>query len=66
MEYRSSQARGWIRASAAGHSHSNSNSHAGSELCLQSTPQLMEMLDPSPTEHGEGSNPHPHGYKSGS
>jgi len=25
-------------------------------------PQLMAMLDPSPTEQGQGSNPHPHGH----
>ena len=33
---------------------------AGSELCLQPTPQLMATSDPEPTERGQGSNPHPH------
>ena len=40
--YRSSQARGLIGATAAGHSHS----HTGSEPCLQPTPQLTATLDP--------------------
>ena len=44
MAYASSQARGQIRASAAGLCHSHSN--AGSKPYLQSTPQLMAMLDP--------------------
>ena len=35
------------------HSHSN----AGSESSVQPTPQLMVMLDPQPTEQGQGSNP---------
>ena len=39
------------------HSHSN----VGSELPLGPTPQLMAMLDPQPTEQGQGSNPQPHG-----
>ena len=43
-----SQARGQIRATAAGLCHSHSN--AGSEPCLRPTPQLMAMLDPRPTE----------------
>ena len=38
----SSQARAQIGATAAGHSHST----AGSEPCLQPTPQLRAMLDP--------------------
>jgi len=42
--YGSSQARGQIGATAAGLFHSHSN--AGSELHLQPTSQLMEMLDP--------------------
>ena len=44
VAYGNSQARGQIRAIAAGLHHSHSN--AGSELCLQPTPQLMAMLDP--------------------
>ena len=40
-----SQSRGWIRAAAAGHSHSLS----GSKPCLQPTPQLMATSDPQPT-----------------
>ena len=39
--YGSSQARGRIRAAAAGLCHSNSES----ELCLRPTPQLMAMPD---------------------
>jgi len=42
--YRSSQARGRIRAVAADLYHSHSNS--GSELCLQPTPQLKAMPAP--------------------
>ena len=58
--YGSSQARDRIRAAATvlGHSHNN----VGSELCLRPTPQLMVTPDPSPTEQGQGSNVHPHGY----
>ena len=40
----SSQARGRIKAAAAGLHHSHSNT--GSELHLHPTPQLMVMLDP--------------------
>ena len=40
--YGGSQARGPIGAPAAGLHHS----HAGSELCLQPTPQLTATLDP--------------------
>ena len=58
MAYGSSQARGQIRAIAAGLCQSHSN--ARSEPCLQ--PQLTATLDPQPTEQGQGSNPHPHGY----
>jgi len=43
MAYGSSQAKGWIRATAAGLHHSRSN--VGSELHLWPTPQLMAMLD---------------------
>ena len=45
--YGGSQASGWIRATAAGLCHSHSN--AGSELCLQSTPQVTATPDPQPT-----------------
>ena len=58
--YGSSQARGQIRALAAGLHHSHSN--AESEPHLRSTPQLTATPDPWPTERGQGSNPHPHGY----
>ena len=44
MAYGSSQARGQIRATAAGLCHSHSN--AGSKPCLQPTPQLPAMPDP--------------------
>ena len=55
--YRVSQARGQIRATAAGHSHSN----LGSELRLWHMPQLIAMLGPYPTEQGQGSNLQLHG-----
>ena len=55
-----SQARGQIRATAAGLHHSHSN--AGSQLCLQPTLQLTATLGPLPTERGQGSNPCSHGY----
>ena len=42
--YGGSQARGRIRAVAAGLRQSHSN--VGSEPCLQPTPQLRAMLDP--------------------
>ena len=54
-----SQARGLIGAVAAGLHQSHSNSE--SEPRLQPTPQLTAMLDPQPTEQGQGSNPQPHG-----
>ena len=58
--YRGSQARGQIRSAAASlhHSHSNtrSKSHLRPMLQLEATP------DPQPTEGGQGSNLHPHGY----
>ena len=57
--YGSSQASGGIGATAAGLHHSHSNT--GSELRLQSTPQLTAILDPRLTEQSQGSNPHPHG-----
>ena len=58
--YGGSQTKGWIRAIATGLYHSHSK--AGSELCLWPTPQLMAIPDPQPSEWGQGSNPHPHGY----
>ena len=64
MAYRGSQARGPIRAVAAGLCLSNSS--AGSKPSLQPTPQLTAMLDPQPTEQGQGSNPQPHGSSSDS
>ena len=59
-EYGSFQARGWIRATAAGLSHSYST--AGCELHLWPTPQLRATLDPQPTGWVQELNPHPHGY----
>ena len=44
MAYGISQARGPVGATAAGLHQSHSN--AGSELCLQPTPQLKAMPDP--------------------
>ena len=64
MAYGGSQARGWIGDVAAGLHHSHSN--AKSELCLLPTPQLVTTLDPKLTKWGQGSNPHPQGYESGS
>ena len=60
MAYGGSQAKGQIGATAAGLHHSPSN--AISKLHLQPTPQPTEMLDPLPTEQGQGSNLGPHGY----
>ena len=57
--YGGSQARGLIRATAASPHHRHSN--AGSEPCLQTTPQLMATPDPQPTERGQGLNLQPHG-----
>ena len=62
--YGGSQARGQIRAVAAGLYHSHSN--VGSEPHLWPAPQLTAMPDPSPKEQGQGSNLHPHGYWSDS
>ena len=56
----SSRARNQIRAAAASLQHSHSNT--GSKPPLQSVSQLTAMPDPQPTEHGQGSNPHPLGY----
>ena len=59
MAYRNSQARGWVRAIAAGLCYSHSN--VGSEPHLRPTPQVKAMLDPRTTEWGQGSKLHPHG-----
>ena len=40
--------------------HQN-HSNAGSEPCLQPTPQLTATPDRQPTEQGQGLNPQPHG-----
>ena len=64
MAHGGSQARGPIRAVAAGRRHSHSN--AGFERSLQPTPQLMAIPAPQPTEQGQGPNLHPHGCLSGS
>ena len=60
MPYGRSQARGQFEAAAAGLHHSDSN--VESEPSLRHTPQLMASLDTSPSERGQGSNPHHHGY----
>ena len=57
VAYGGSQARGQMRATAVGLYHSI----AGSVLRLRPTPWLTVILDPQPTERGQGSNPHPHG-----
>ena len=54
MTYGSSWSRGQTGAAAAGLHHSHSNTQ--SEPRLQPTPQLMAMLDPRPTDQGQGSN----------
>ena len=51
--YGGSQARGPIRAAAAGLHHSHSHSNSGSEPCLQSILWLMATPDPQPTEQGQ-------------
>ena len=60
IAYGSSQARGQIGATDAGLHHSHRK--AGSEPNLRPTPQLTAMPGPRPTERGQGSNLHPHGY----
>ena len=57
--YGSSQARDRIGATAAGlyHSRSNSESEPTATCCSS-----QQHLAPQPTEQGQGSNPHPHGY----
>ena len=59
MAYGGSQARGQIRAVAAGLHYSYGN--AGSEPRLQPTPQPTAMPDPQPTEQGQEWNLQPHG-----
>ena len=54
------QVRGQIGAIADGLHHSHSK--VGSQPHLQPTLQLIAMPDPRPTEQGQGSNLHPHGY----
>ena len=61
MAYGRSQARGRIRATAAGLHHRHSN--AGSEPHVRPTPQLTATPDPQPTERGQGSNLCPRGPK---
>ena len=52
--------------SGSGSNWSHSHGEARSEPHLRSTPQLMEMPVPWPTERGQGSNLHPHGSQLGS
>ena len=61
--YGSSQARGQVGAAAASLHHRHSK--ARSQPPLQATPQLTATPDPEPTERGQGSNLHPHGYEWG-
>ena len=59
--YESSQARGRIRATAAGlrHSHMQDLSH----ICnLNHSSRQRQIPDPLNTEQGRVLNPHPHGY----
>ena len=58
VAYGGSQAKGRIKAVAAGLHHSHSN--MGSEPRLQPIPQLTATLDRQPTEQGQGWNPKPH------
>ena len=60
MAYGDSQARGQIRAAAAGQRHSHSN--ARSEQRFQPIPQLMATPGSLTTERDQGSNLPPHGY----
>ena len=59
-----SQARGRIRAAAAGLRQSHSNTR--SKPSLRPTPQLTATRDPQPTEQGQGSNLQPGGSQSDS
>ena len=54
VAYGGSQAKGLIRAVAASLHQNHSN--ARSETSLKTTPELMAMPDPQPTEQGQGSN----------
>ena len=56
VAYGGSQAWGPIGATAAGLCHSHSN--AGSEPCLQSTPQLTAMPDPNTNHFKQTNKPH--------
>ena len=58
--YGSSQARDPIRTAAASLDHRHTN--AGSKPNLWPRTQQTAMQDPQPTEWGQGSNLHPHGY----
>ena len=60
VPYGGSQARGRIGAAATSLRHSDSN--AGSKLCLWPMLQLTATPDPQPTEWGQGTNLHPHGW----
>ena len=64
--YESSWVRGQIRAAAANLHHSHKNARSGSEPHLQPIPQFEATPDLYPTKQGQGSNPPPHGYWSGS
>ena len=59
--YEISQARAWIRATAACLHHSHNN--VGANMCLQPTLHHEATPDPWPTEQGQVSNLHPHGYE---
>ena len=61
--YGSSKDRDRIRAIA---SATQDGVSLGCKLHPRLTPQLMATPDPQPTERGQGSNPHPYGYQSGS
>ena len=63
----SRQGRGRIGATAADLHCSHSNARCDPcDPYLRPTPQLTATPDPKPTEQGQGSNLHPHGYKSDS
>ena len=54
------QTRGLIGAAAVGLCHSHSNT--GSKPHFRTTPKLVAILAPYPTERDQGSNLHPYGY----
>ena len=64
VAYVSSQARGRNGSAAASLHHSHSKTR--SESHLWPTPQLTAMLDPGPSERGQGLNLSARGYESGS